>query len=206
MILYPVDVLRHGECEGGDIFRGSTDVALSAQGEETMRNQLAAHGQDYALIASSPLRRCREFATEVAESRSLPLTVIDGFREMHFGEWEGQQRTAVAEREAQFHSAWLADPETHTPPGAEPLHQVYERVADAMATLVAHPVIQDTQAPTLLVCHGGIIRTLMALALALPLSSARRLAVPYGCVTRLWFAQDPRQGGYLEQHNLPKHG
>ena len=33
-----IDLLRHGQCEGGEIFRGSTDVALSEAGWQQMRH------------------------------------------------------------------------------------------------------------------------------------------------------------------------
>ena len=55
-----VDLLRHGEVEGGERYRGSTDDALSARGWEQMR---AAVGDACAWtgIVSSPLKRCAEF-------------------------------------------------------------------------------------------------------------------------------------------------
>ena len=40
-----IDFLRHGECEGGEIFRGSgSDVALTDQGWQQMRDCGAGYG------------------------------------------------------------------------------------------------------------------------------------------------------------------
>ena len=38
-----IDILRHGQCEGGEIYRGSTDVPLTDLGWQQMRNAVASH-------------------------------------------------------------------------------------------------------------------------------------------------------------------
>ena len=49
-----IDFLRHGECEGGEIFRGSgSDVALTNKGWQQMRDSV----QDMACWDSILLRR-----------------------------------------------------------------------------------------------------------------------------------------------------
>ena len=47
-----VDLLRHGECEGGAIFRGSLDVALAEHGRARMQAQ--ADTQPGTVTASQP--------------------------------------------------------------------------------------------------------------------------------------------------------
>lgn len=191
-----VDILRHAECEGGSIFRGSTDVALSADGWARLRRATRSlPGWD--AIVSSPLRRCREFATELATQRDLPLIVDERFREMHFGDWEGMLISEVWASQAEAARAWYVDPGNHTPPNAEPLPAMRSRVAEGWAELVA----AHEGGHVLLVAHGGVIRNLVAHVLALPLTATNRFGMPYGCRARIEVSHDgdasmPRLMGY----------
>ncbi len=53
-----IDLLRHGACEGGEIFRGSSDVALSEQGWQQMRAAIADETAPWQAVVSSSLQRC----------------------------------------------------------------------------------------------------------------------------------------------------
>ena len=74
-----VDLLRHGEPEGGQMFRGAVDDPLSLRGWEQMR---AAVGdcRDWNTVITSPLIRCAAFARELAERLDRPLEIVDGLR------------------------------------------------------------------------------------------------------------------------------
>ncbi len=64
-VVTTVDLLRHGEPEGGNKYRGALDDPLSELGWAQMR---AATGDrcPWQAIVSSPLRRCAAFARELA--------------------------------------------------------------------------------------------------------------------------------------------
>lgn len=175
-----IDLLRHGACEGGEIYRGSTDVPLSTQGVEQMRTA-AARVPDWEAVVSSPLRRCREFAGELAAERGLPLTVDDGFREMDFGEWEGRLVQAVWDEDRERARQFYADPLNNTPPGGE---RVYDAQARAVAAWQSQ-LAEHAGKRFVLVCHGGIIRLLLCHFLEMPLSAIARVQVPYAALTRL---------------------
>src|SRR5690625_5890157 len=64
------DLLRHGRCEGGEMFRGSTDVALLDSGLEAMAGALSGLG-GWQRIVSSPMRRCLRFARQDRKSTRL---------------------------------------------------------------------------------------------------------------------------------------
>jgi broad specificity phosphatase PhoE len=130
-----IDLLRHGACEGGEIFRGSTDVPLTEAGWQQMRDALAAHS-GWQRIVSSPLQRCRLFAEMLAEREALPLEVLDPLRELHFGDWEGRRIVDVqAEHGTSLRSFW-SDPSAFTPPEGEPMTQFRERVLQAAADVL----------------------------------------------------------------------
>jgi len=55
----------------------------------------------------------------------------------------------------------------------------------------------------LLVCHGGVIRVLIAKLLSMPSSALPKLSVPYGCVSRI---QIHHQAGHDDWSQLVFHG
>ncbi len=176
-----IDLLRHGQCEGGEIFRGSTDVALSPEGWESMSAQLNQYTpMPWQRIVSSPLQRCLTFARQSADRLALPLTIEPELREMHFGDWEGQEHTHIWETDPILR-LWGEDPEGYTPPGGEPLAAFAERVTGALARVAeAH-----RGEHLLLITHGGVIRLLLTQAQGLPRHRLREMPVPYAHLVSL---------------------
>ncbi len=189
-----VDLLRHGEPEGGDRFRGLRDDPLSDVGWRQMRR--AVSGQHWDLLVTSDLRRCQAFARELSRRRSIPLEVDPRLRERDFGAWEGLRPEAVADREAL--QASYDDPVGHGPPGGEPAATMIERVEAAFADWL----LRARGGRLLLVCHSGVIRVLIAGTLGIGLGHVMRgVQVPYACRTRLRIDHDDdRQLRCLSAH------
>ena len=92
-----VDLIRHGEPEGGRAYRGhSIDDPLSEKGWQQM---WAAIGElsPWSHIITSPMLRCQAFAQAVAEKHDIPYTIERDFREVGFGSWEGQSPDQLKE-------------------------------------------------------------------------------------------------------------
>lgn len=192
-----IDVLRHGECEGGEIFRGSTDVALTPRGWAQMQASVDRHPPDrWQRIVSSPLRRCREFAEQQAERLKVPLEIDEDWRELSFGRWEGRLRDEVVSQEREAVEAFYRDPEQCPPPGGEAGVDVQQRVLSAYQRCLADSSGQQV----LLIAHGGVIRALLAHVLGMPLQRMFTLDVPYACLSGLHHVE--RQGfSRLVYHN-----
>ena len=175
-----IDLLRHGECEGGDVYRGSLDVPLSDNGWQ----QLRASAGDFAgwqQIVSSPLQRCARFAEELSARHGLPVRFDDAFREVHFGDWEGRAIADVWREQGSHVRRFFADPVNASPPNGEPLRQFEQRVLSGWESLLqAH-----RGEHCLLVAHGGTIRVLLAQVLAMPLTRIANLEVPYASASRI---------------------
>lgn len=176
-----VDVLRHGECQGGEIFRGATDVALSEAGWQQMRASVRPLGRPWQAIVCSPMLRCRAFAEELAQQLDLPLRVDNGWREMSFGDWEGQLREELFAREGDRIAAFYQDPVNQPPPNGEAADALQQRVADAYRQVLD----QASDQRVLVVTHGGVIRALLAHVLSMPLERMFTLDVPYACLSGL---------------------
>ena len=175
-----IDLLRHGACEGGEIYRGTTDVNLSAVGLEQM-NRAVASPADWQRVISSPLVRCKDFATTCSSNLDLPLTIEPAFREMDFGDWEGRLVADVWRDDRERAQRFFANPAHASPPGGEHVNDVVARVAGAWSALMSRHAGEHL----LLVSHGGVMRILISYLLDMPLASISRLHVPYASMARL---------------------
>lgn len=176
-----LDILRHGRCEGGEIFRGSTDVPLSTEGWSQMRASANGFATRWDLIVCSPLQRCYQFAQALADETGTPLQVHDDLREMHFGDWEGRLIAETWTEDEARMKLWSHNPAINPPPNGEPLAEVSARVSPLIETLLA----QHAGKNILLVTHGGVVRVLLAYCLGMAIEHANRFDVPYACASRL---------------------
>ena len=174
-----IDLLRHGQCQGGEIFRGSTDVALTDHGWEQMR-QSTQELMPWDQVVSSPLLRCRQFAEQLAEQRALPLKTFDAFREIHFGDWEGRPHLEIQKNNGELLKQFWSDPLNCTPPNGEAITDFQVRVMGCFDQLLA----QHRGQHWLLVSHGAVMRIVMCSLLNMPLTSISNIAIPYACLTR----------------------
>ena len=175
-----IDLLRHGICEGGDILRGSTDVALLPEGLDQM-DEVARHQPHWSRVISSPLKRCSEFAERIAEQRNVPIHLDDRWREVDFGDWDGVKIDLIRAKYPKESELYYYQPTEFTPPAGEPTMVFQERVVSAFKELFD----QYRGEHLLVVQHGGTTRVLLAHILNVPLSAANRIEIPYACLTRI---------------------
>jgi alpha-ribazole phosphatase len=191
-----VDLLRHGEPEGGKKFRGAVDDPLSPQGWAQMR---AAVGdcRDWDVIVSSPLLRCAAFARELATWLKRPLEIEAGFREVSFGVWEGQSVAEVHAAEPVTLARFWSDPVAYPIVGGEPLADFDRRIERAWGALLD----RHRGRHVLLVAHGGTIRMILRQILDVPLRRLWRLEVPFAALSRVRWYHDPGADPRLVFHN-----
>ena len=175
-----LDLLRHGETELGGGLRGSLDDALTAPGWAQMRAAVKGQGP-WDRIVSSPLQRCALFARELGEQLRLPVAFDKDLQELHFGAWEGQSAAALMETDAEALGLFWSDPYAFTPPDGEPVLEFSTRVLSAVNRL------QQMHAGerVLVVCHGGVMKLLLAQARGLPREQLLQIQVVNGALFEL---------------------
>ncbi|MFL1407356.1 histidine phosphatase family protein [Marinobacter sp. M1N3S26] len=182
-----IDLIRHGEPEGGPMFRGQTDHPLSETGWRQMRGALN-DGEHWDAIVASPLLRCAVFAREQAERLGVPLHTEPRLREIGFGDWEGHTTPQVMATWGEALQRFWDNPVDHPPPGGESLAAFRARVMEAWH----HWNRQLAGKRILMVCHGGVIRMILADILETPLDAAfRTVAVPYASRSRIRLDESP---------------
>lgn len=175
-----IDLLRHGEPEGGRKFRGSLNDPLSAQGWEQMWAVVGEH-HPWGIIVSSPLQRCAHFAQALSERYGLPMEIEPGLQEIGFGDWEGRTPAEIHATAPETLGRFWTDPLNNPPPGAEPLPVFQRRVTAAWADLLERHAGRHV----LVVGHGGMIRMVLCHVLEMPLSRMWRLEIPYASLSRI---------------------
>lgn len=188
-----LDLLRHGKPEGGETFRGSIDVELSAQGFEQMEKSVKKHEQiapEWDYIISSPLSRCRTFAEQLAARQRQTVEIEEAFKEINFGFWEGKTFSEVKAMDEMHFQRFWEDPIKHTPPKGEPFSQFAQRVNAGLNNVLT----AFAGSRLLLVTHGGVIRVILDYCLGGNGHSLMRYEVPYACLSqiRIFEHQDSR--------------
>lgn len=176
-------LIRHGEVEERyhRIFGGSRiDMALSPLG----LSQAVALGKWLAgtkldAIYASPMLRVRQTMAPTLEGRGIEPVAMPDLREVDFGDWTGFDWAQVKERFGVSAFDWLQVLDRAEIPGGESAKDLLARVQPCL-TEILHANPHRTAA---VFCHGGIVRTILALLLELPLAKMAHFRIEYGGVT-----------------------
>lgn len=165
--------LRHGEPVGGNRYRGSQiDDPLSDTGWQQLRHAVAKI--DVQAVVSSPMQRCFAFAQWFAAEQGLPLQVVEEFKEIGFGRWEGLTRAEIKQAFSDEYATFHAD-YTQMPQGAEAVSDFAYRVQQGLTILKENYAEKNV----LVVAHAGVLRMVVREVLQQPLSHWYRIQVPY---------------------------
>ena len=166
MIKLQIDLLRHGETTLSHTLRGHLDDDLTEQGWLQMQSTIQQYMTtpvDWDVIISSPLRRCRCFAEQLANQLGLPMRVNEHIKEMYFGDWEGISTQVIYEAEPeQLANFWQFPTQYHAPNG-ESLIQFQQRIFIGFEQIYTQIQAQNGQ-KALVITHGGVIKLLTCLA------------------------------------------
>lgn len=144
---------------------GATDVAADDALTRTAAQSLADVLPKDTVCRVSPLLRCQQLATALADIRpdlSLKPAICTDHRlaEMNFGRFEGQPWSAIPKADV---DAWTAHFGTHRFGGKESANDVLQRVAHALQDSQAQQQAQEVD-DVLWITHAGVIRAATLLA------------------------------------------
>lgn len=163
LVRHPTPQVTSGTCYG------RSDVAVAPHELATVRASLQATLPAHVPLYASPLRRCADLATALAQDLSASALRFDArLAEMDFGAWEMQPWHAIARAEI---DAWAADVAWYRPGGGENVLAMAARVDAFLGDL-----LREQHETVVIVCHAGAIRLLSALQARLPLEETALLA------------------------------
>lgn len=193
-----IDLIRHGEPEGGRVYRGHTiNDPLSQKGWQQMWSAIG-ESAPWTHIISSPLQRCQAFAQAVAEKYTIPCSIEPDFREVGFGSWEGRAPAELQQHNRKEYDDFYRDPVNLRPPGAEDLNDFIRRVSLAYQRSVS----SHHGKHILVVAHAGVNRAIIANALHCSPTGLYRIKVNNAGMSRL---QHDAHGSHLLYHNCKLH-
>jgi probable phosphoglycerate mutase len=184
-------LVRHGvtEYSVNRRFAGRSDLDLTAEGEQQARQaagRVAQLGPVHAVV-SSPLRRTRQTAQQIADRLQLPVLVEDGLVETDFGDWDGYTYDEVRRRWPDELQRWLADPAV-APPSGESFEAVTRRVRRARDRILA----KHAGTTVVVVSHVTPIKVLVRLALDAPAAALHRMFLAPASVSVIdYYADGP---------------
>lgn len=178
-------LLRHGKVNGLPALYGHTDIALSEQGYADLAAAIATtHARDpIDIIISSPLIRCAAVAHAFATEHKIPLQLEPQLKEMHFGHWDGVAFDHLGDNWPELEAFWHS-PSVIAPPAGETLEVFAQRVIQSWEWLAKNNSGQHQ----LIVCHGGVIRIILAHILQIDWRNAswfKQLHIAYSSSTRI---------------------
>lgn len=171
-------LVRYGRCDlAEDVLLGRSDTAgLSEDG----RQQIARLGffarHKVELIQSSPRRRCRETASELAKTLQAPVEDIEALDEVNYGAWTGHSFEEL--RSAPKWNLWNEKRDSARPPDGETMREVQSRVIRHMQCLAA--VYPDSR--LVIVTYAEVIRAVLLHHNHMPLRDWQRFRIEPGTV------------------------
>ena len=181
-------LLRHGETAGKSSIRfyGSTDIALSKHGREQMRLAGEALRElSFRTVITSPLQRSRESALIVFNGHSSEPIVVEDFREIDFGDWEGLTESEIAELDPEGYRAWKESGSIARFPGGDSKAEFFNRIK-----MAAKRVFTRAEHPVIAVLHKGVIRGILSALLNIPVTELKNHPIELGSIHRLCKSSD----------------
>ncbi|MFI3312848.1 MAG: phosphoglycerate mutase family protein [Eubacteriales bacterium] len=148
-------LIRHGKTEGNKrkAYIGITDEPVSPEGLEELRAMPAYHSCNIVYI--TPLLRTKMTA-DVFFPNATKL-VVEDFREMNFGIFEGKNYADLAEN--QEYRQWVEGNCVGCCPLGESIVDFAQKVSDRFKQLVDEALAEGKESLTCVV-HGGVIMSL----------------------------------------------
>ena len=182
-------LIRHGETANADevCFNGHFDVDLSDQGiKQSRRIAGALKSLPIKAVYSSDLTRAQIGAQYVADEHKLKHTPCKELRELAFGAWEGLSITEVNRNYPGKLKERLENIERFRVEGGESFFQLRDRVIPKFEEIISrHPC--DS---IVILCHGGVIRTILAHILEIQIKNLFRINQPYSSVNIIQFYKE----------------
>lgn len=137
--------------------QGWADPALTASGRTAARQWARSTNYQFAVVASSDLRRAVVTAQIIADELAvqLPVEIRRGLREQHQGEWTGLTKSEIKTRWPGRYRGW-----PRFPAGGESPDAVLDRVVGTLSALACHHAGRKL----LVITHNDVIRLLESAA------------------------------------------
>ena len=170
MIVY---LLRHGTPVGGRMYRGNLfDDPLTKEGWDQMKSSVK--NLSFDAIATSPMKRCSEFADYISKKSKIPYLIIEDFKEIGFGDWQVKTSHQIGE---EIVERFKNDPINNPINNAENLYDFQKRVIKSYLEILNN---LNPKNKLLIIAHAGVIRIIKSYILKLPIEKMFTMNIKSG--------------------------
>lgn len=166
---------------------GQSDVQLASTFYEERLAIQKKLPQKLDVVYSSPLQRCKQ----LAEFLDGSCQTDDRLMELNFGEWELKRWNRINPEALQ---QWMENYVNSCCPGGESFLDLHKR-----ATEFWNEILMKKAGNIVVVTHGGVIRSIIAQILAIPLNKIFAVDVDYGSITKLSYRDEHTYVRYLNR-------
>lgn len=198
-------LVRHGETTGKSSERlyGSTDIPLSEFGckQMTLAGK-ALERESFDRVITSPLIRSIKGANLVLNGHNSSI-IIEEFREIDFGSWEGYTLLEVQKEAPELYEEWMKGDIGFTFPEGDKRKSFFDRIAQASIR-----EFNMNNGKTLAVLHKGVIKGVIATLLKKEISDMAHYPIELGSIHRLhknskgWEIVASNEIDHLEQYRV----
>ena len=197
-------LIRHGEVEAAyhQRFGGVIDMNLSPLGHE-QADATAEWFRDKGLhaIYCSPMKRAQLTVEPLAKVTGLEPQTMDDLREVDFGVWTGLHWNEIPEKFQTTAFDWLDKLHDGGIEEAETAQQLSDRIEPCLNEIIARHEGENVG----IVCHGGVIRILMALLLYVPIPRTAAFEIDYASVTQILYRPPHTKAEFVNHTPWKKH-
>lgn len=170
---------------------GRKDYDLSQDGHKQAR-ALAEYLASWPIghIAVSPMKRALSTALYLCEENNRIPQIVPGFEGTDLGDWEGQTRKDVVQRDGARFDRWRQEPDFPCP-GGESLRNIYRRSFNHLVELVHQAEANEV---LLIIAPATIIKVLTCGILDIPLANAMSFDLNHGGIST--FSRMVPKGAY----------
>lgn len=171
-------LIRHGETKGNEdgVYQGTLDLSLSEKGINQcleVKNKLKNFKVDK--VYSSTLKRAFESASIIFNEGNIQI--VDDFREIDFGSWEGMHYRTISMEHKETYDQFIKDYKTFTFPEGENFNHFYNRITKAFSDIAK----KNKDKTIAIVAHGGTIKSILCDLLGIGQDGFYSINVYHGC-------------------------
>jgi len=177
-------LVRHGDTEvtKAGVYCGWQDVRLNERGIR-QAERIAEKLKDDAIdrIYCSPLLRTVETAEIINRTLGSTIQLVNDFKEINFGKWDGMHYKAVEREYPLLWKEWCSNWTTFRFPDGECTAEFHTRTIQAVERVMR----ESSGMKILIVTHQGCIRTIISHFMGTGLNGCWRYKISTGGICRM---------------------
>lgn len=148
---------------------GFSNIDVSHNFKNEVENlKLNLNGWEPNVVYSSPLQRCIKLAVETFNQ---DIHIDEHLKEVNYGDWEGKSWEEI---NIDGDNLWMYANVNNQPPNGESFSDLQSRVIEAV-----NNILKSKHEKIAVVCHGGVIRSVLSYLLKSPLKYTRSFHIHY---------------------------